>query len=201
MSSLFSAVSRCYLSNGATLPRILSTGPQKGGVGKSTLARLLARELAQKRHARDDPPIWTPSRPPITAWASDRAEAGIEPERPHSSRQTAEVARAAHSIVIPTGQTKDDLRPAVQLAHSLVDAGVPASRIAFALVKTTRPQHRRVPCREDLPVPQPDRLHPARRASASLHRPRCREGGDRNLISQLERQGGAAGPGDDRSPG
>ena len=79
MSSLFSAVSRCYLSNGATLPRILSTGPQKGGVGKSTLARLLARELAQKRHARDDPPIWTPSRPPITAWASDRAEAGIEP--------------------------------------------------------------------------------------------------------------------------
>ena len=43
--------------------------------------------------------------------------------RPHSSQQT---------------QTKDDLRPAVQLAHSLVDAGIDAATIAFALVKTTR---------------------------------------------------------------
>ena len=44
----------------------------------------------------------------------------------------------AHLIVIPTGQTKDDLRPAVKLAHSLVDSGIDSSRIAFALVKTTR---------------------------------------------------------------
>ena len=41
-------------------------------------------------------------------------------------------------IIIPTGQTKDDLRPAVQLAHSMVDAGIDPSRIVFALVKTTR---------------------------------------------------------------
>ena len=41
--------------------------------------------------------------------------------------------------MIPTGQTKDDLRPAVQLAHSLVDAGIEVSRIAIALVvRTTR---------------------------------------------------------------
>lgn len=39
--------------------------------------------------------------------------------------------------VIPTGQTKDDLRPAVKLAHSLADAGISTSQIAFALVKTT----------------------------------------------------------------
>lgn len=136
---------------------------QKGGVGKSTLARLLARELAHNGMLVKIADLDT-QQTTCTAWASDRAEAGIEPEiqvqpfgnlrtaiseagrfdvyildgRPHSSRQTSEVARAAHSIVIPTGQTKDDLRPAVQLAHSLVDTGVPASRIAFALVKTTR---------------------------------------------------------------
>ena len=40
-------------------------------------------------------------------------------------------------MVIPTGQTKDDLKPAVRLAHALADAGVEASKIAFALVKTT----------------------------------------------------------------
>ena len=33
-------------------------------------------------------------------------------------------------IVIPTGQTKNDLRPAAQLAHSLVDAGIDPSRVA-----------------------------------------------------------------------
>ena len=99
-----------------------------------------------------------------TEWATDRAAAGLQPEiqvqpfeslrtalaeadrfdvyildgRPHSSRQTLEIARAAHLIVIPTGQTKDDLRPAVKLAHSLVDSDVEISRIVFALVKTTR---------------------------------------------------------------
>ena len=142
---------------------IIGMVSQKGGVGKSTIARLLARELAHNGMLVKIADLDT-QQTTCTAWASDRAEAGIVPEiqvqpfgnlrtaiteaerfdvcifdgRPHSSRQTIEVARAAHSIVIPTGQTKDDLRPAVQLAHSLVDAGVLASRIAFALVKTTR---------------------------------------------------------------
>ena len=142
---------------------IIGMVSQKGGAGKSTLARLLARELAQAGLRVKIADLDT-QQATCTAWASDRAEAGIEPEiqvqpfgnlrtaldeagrfdayildgRPHSSRQTADIARAADSIVIPTGQTKDDLRPAVQLAHSLVDAGIEPSRIAFALVKTTR---------------------------------------------------------------
>ena len=136
---------------------------QKGGAGKSTLARLLARELAHNAMRVKIADLDT-QQTTCTGWASDRAEAGIEPEiqvqpfgnlrtalaeagrfdayildgRPHSSQQTIEIARAAHVIVIPTGQTKDDLRPAVQLAHSLVDAGINPSRIVFALVKTTR---------------------------------------------------------------
>ena len=34
-------------------------------------------------------------------------------------------------VVIPTGQTKNDLRPAVQLAHSLVAAGIDPSRVVL----------------------------------------------------------------------
>ena len=136
---------------------------QKGGAGKSTLARLFARELAQDDFTVKIADLDT-QQSTCTEWASDRAEAGITPEiqvqpfenlrtalgesahfdayildgRPHSSRQTLEIAQAAHLIVIPTGQTKDDLRPAVKLAHSLVDSGIESTRIAFVLVKTTR---------------------------------------------------------------
>ncbi len=136
---------------------------QKGGAGKSTLARLLARELARNGIRVKIADLDT-QQTTCTAWASDRTETGIEPKiqvqpfgnlatalaesgrfdvyildgRPHASQQTLEIARAAHAVVVPTGQTKDDLRPAVQLAHSLADAGIEPSRITFALVKTTR---------------------------------------------------------------
>lgn len=72
---------------------------------------------------------------PVLAEAH-RFDAYILGGRPHSSRQTVEVAQAAHAIIIPTGQTKDDLRPAVQLAHSLVDVGIEPARIqSFAAVQ------------------------------------------------------------------
>lgn len=135
---------------------------QKGGAGKSTLARLFARELAKDGFTVKIADLDT-QQTTCTDWASDRAESGVEPEiqvqpfgnlktalseakrfdayildgRPHSSQQTVDIAKAANLVVIPTGQTKDDLRPAVKLAHSLVDAGIETSQIAFALVKTT----------------------------------------------------------------
>lgn len=141
---------------------IIGMVSQKGGGGKSTLARLFARELAKDGFSVKIADLDT-QQTTCTEWAADRAEAGIEPEiqvqpfgnlrtalieasrfdayildgRPHSSQQTVEIARAANLVVIPTGQTKDDLRPAVKLAHSLVDAGISATQIAFALVKTT----------------------------------------------------------------
>lgn len=135
---------------------------QKGGAGKSTLARLFARELAGDGFSVKIADLDT-QQTTCADWAADRAEAGVEPEievqafgklgtalreagrydayildgRPHSSEQTLEVARAADLVVIPTGQTKDDLKPAVRLAHALAEAGVGAGKIAFALVKTT----------------------------------------------------------------
>ena len=138
---------------------------QKGGSGKSTLARLFARELAVDGFSVKIADLDT-QQTTCTHWAADRAEVQIIPEiqvqpfgnlktalaeaknfdvyildgKPHSSVQTLEIAKAADLIVIPTGQTKDDLRPAVQLAHSLVDEGIASERIAFALVKTTNSQ-------------------------------------------------------------
>lgn len=141
---------------------IIGMVSQKGGAGKSTLARLFARELARDGFLVKIADLDT-QQTTCADWAADRAEAGIEPEiqaqafgklatalkeaerydayildgRPHSSEQTVEIAKVADLVVIPTGQTKDDLKPAVKLAHALADAGTPPKRLAFALVKTT----------------------------------------------------------------
>lgn len=144
---------------------IIGMVSQKGGTGKSTLARLFARELAKDNFKVKIADLDT-QQTTCTDWAADRAEARIEPEiqvqpfgniqtalaeakyfdayildgRPHSSQQTLEIAQAADLVVIPTGQTKDDLKPAVKLAHSLADSGITDKHIAFALVKTTNSQ-------------------------------------------------------------
>lgn len=135
---------------------------QKGGVGKSTLARLIAREAAagglSVKIADLDPQQAT-----STLWAARRAQNGVEPEirveafqslktaleeasrfdvflidgAPHSSHETRQIARAADFIVIPTSQSLDDMHPSVLLAHDLVKDGVAREKIAFALCKVT----------------------------------------------------------------
>ena len=141
---------------------ILGIVSQKGGVGKSTLARLFAVELAKEQFHVKIADLDT-QQTTSTDWASDRYENSIVPEiqvqpfgnlktalsesknfdiyiidgKPHSSAQTIEIAKASDMIIIPTGQTKDDLRPAVALAHSLVNSNIEINKIFFALVKTT----------------------------------------------------------------
>jgi chromosome partitioning protein len=135
---------------------------QKGGVGKSTLARLLAREVAaggaSVKIADLDIQQGTSFK-----WAARRAANGLTPEirvetfvnvktalseapafdvyildgAPHSSKDTRAIAQAADLVVIPTGQAVDDLEPSVLLAHDLVRDGVPRERIAFALCKVS----------------------------------------------------------------
>ena len=135
---------------------------QKGGVGKSTLARMMARELVAGGLRAKIADLDTQQQT-CTHWAGRRAEAGVIPElqvqgyaslataleeaprfdalvldgKPNASDQTTEIARASDLVVIPTGQTVDDLHPGVLLAHSLRRKGVAPERIAFALVKTT----------------------------------------------------------------
>lgn len=131
---------------------------QKGGVGKSTLARLVAREYALAG--------WTVKIADLDVsqgtsfnWQSRRLQAGIEPviavERfgaveqalkigehydlvildgpPHSTAGTLKIAEASLLTVLPTGLSLDDLEPSVLLAHELRKRGIKTTRLAFAL--------------------------------------------------------------------
>jgi chromosome partitioning protein len=141
----------------ATLIGLVS---QKGGVGKSTLARLVAREYAsagwQVKIADLDISQGT-----STDWKQRRERAGVKPEiavepfgtvaqalkvaqmydllvfdgPPHSMAGTLEIANASDAVILPTGLSLDDLKPSVLLAHELIQNGIPGDRVAFVLCR------------------------------------------------------------------
>lgn len=141
---------------------IIGMVSQKGGVGKSTLARMMAREFVAGGMSAKIADLDTQQQT-CTNWAGRRAENAIEPEiqvqsfasvktalddaarfdalildgKPNASEQTFEIAAAADLVVLPTGQTVDDLHPGVVLAHTLRKKGIAADKIAFALFRTT----------------------------------------------------------------
>jgi len=141
---------------------IIGMVSQKGGVGKSTLARMMAREFVQGGMRAKIADLDTQQQT-CTYWAGRRAENRITPEiqvqsfaavktaledaprfdvlildgKPNASEQTFDIAGAADLVVIPTGQTVDDLHPGVILAHTLRKKGLALERIAFAMFKTT----------------------------------------------------------------
>jgi len=148
---------------------------QKGGVGKSTLARMMAREFVAGGLTTKIADLDTQQQT-CTHWAGRRAENCVTPElqvqsfasvktaledavrfdamiidgKPNASEQTAEIAKAADLVVIPTGQTVDDLHPGVVLAHSLRKKGISPDKIAFAMFKTTGSERESVAARQYL---------------------------------------------------
>jgi chromosome partitioning protein len=131
---------------------------QKGGVGKSTLARALAREAAAGKLRVKIADLDTQQGTTVD-WQRVRLEAGIEPvvsvesfgtaaqalgsadsfdllilDGPaRTSQATLQIARVANLTVQPTGASLDDLRPAVREFHALVKAGVSKDHLVFAL--------------------------------------------------------------------
>jgi len=131
---------------------------QKGGVGKSTLSRALAREAAVGGLKTKVADLDTQQGTSVD-WHRTRMDAGIEPvvsvesfrtaaqalavaehfdililDGPaRTSQATLDIARAANLVVQPTGASLDDLRPAVREFHALIKAGVPRERLTFAL--------------------------------------------------------------------
>lgn len=133
---------------------------QKGGVGKSTLARALAREAAagglsvkiadldheqgtstnwaRRRMAANLEPL-VPVEPFRTAADAFKAAAHVDlmildgPAR--ASAGTLEIAKGAALIVQPSSTSVDDLEPAAIVFNSLVRAGIPRSKLALALVR------------------------------------------------------------------
>ncbi|MEQ7770316.1 MULTISPECIES: ParA family protein [Xanthomonas] len=131
---------------------------QKGGVGKSTLSRALAREAAAGGLRVKIADLDTQQGTSID-WHRLRLSQGIEPtisaeafgtaaqalaaatgydllviDGPaRTSAATLDIARAADLIVQPSGASRDDLIPAVREFHALAKAGIPKERLAFAL--------------------------------------------------------------------
>jgi chromosome partitioning protein len=133
---------------------------QKGGTGKSTLARALAAVCAQAGLevvlADLDPRQQT-----LVQWQKARTAQRVSPrlsvepfddvaeavERAGAcdllildmpggvNDDTLAVARTAHLIVQPTGPTRDDLHPTVLLFHELAGVGVPKEHLVAALCR------------------------------------------------------------------
>jgi chromosome partitioning protein len=141
---------------------IISCLSQKGGVGKSTIARAVAVAFAKGG--------WTVQiadmdnrQSTCFKWAKRRREAGIEPNievtiqdlassairqselvdlliidgRPAADSQTLEIALASDLVIMPTSDTYDDLEPTLELANELAMKKVPKSKIMIPVTQST----------------------------------------------------------------
>jgi chromosome partitioning protein len=139
---------------------IIGLVSQKGGVGKSTLARLAAREFASSGWNVKIADLDV-SQGTSFNWQARRLQNSVEPavavERfgtveqafrvaphydllildgpPHSTAGTLRIAEGSDLVILPTGLSLDDLEPSVLLAHEMIKKGIPRSRIIFALCR------------------------------------------------------------------
>lgn len=144
------------------MARIVCAG-QKGGIGKSTLARALAVGLAQRgfkviladmdigqrtlgdwKRLRDSGKV-TPS---VNVISVDIARNGFDVPNGGeadyiiydcpgwSDEHTRMAAAMADLLVLPTGPGGDDLRPLVRLCNELREHGIGTERVAVAFVRS-----------------------------------------------------------------
>src|SRR5205085_1327803 len=143
------------------MPVVIAFVSQKGGVGKSTLARALAVTAAGagwKVKLIDLDPLqrtlvlWNKTRrwnkivPAIPVDTVDDFRKAIATSDQNTllifdtpgqvSQQIQEIAQSADLIVQPTGPGQDDLHPALLVFQALANVGVPEERLIFALCRT-----------------------------------------------------------------
>jgi len=142
------------------VPVVVAFVSQKGGVGKTTLARALGAVAAhaglnvligdldyhqrtasrweETRREHDIKPVLHVETFASVADALDAAdgyELLILDAPGGANAATLDIARASHLVVQPTGPSIDDLFPGVLLFHELVGAGLPRERLALALCR------------------------------------------------------------------
>jgi chromosome partitioning protein len=141
---------------------VVSFIAQKGGVGKSTLARALAREASNngwsvkvadldtqqgtvadwhkvRLHNKHEPvgSVEVMGKVVNALKEADNYDLLILDAAARASAVTADLAMHSDLAVIPTCASRDDLLPAIRLANELRKAGVPASKIVLALTRVT----------------------------------------------------------------
>ncbi len=139
---------------------IISLISQKGGVGKSALARLLAVEVARAgwvvKIADLDPAQGT-----STKWKARRDQSQLHPEiavekfrtvdraikeaerfdlmildgPAHAEQGGRVMAQNSDLILMPTGYSLDDMEPQIEAAYELEEAGVSTDKIFFCFCR------------------------------------------------------------------
>ena len=151
------------VKQGTKAMRIASFVGQKGGVGKSTLARVLAVAAAREQHKVL---IGDFDLEQLTCleWSAMRMRHGIEPDiearafkslkklrktvtdfdlvlvdtRGLADELTEDVSKEIDVVFLPTGTSMDDLRPTLALARRLAKTRSVSNKIVIVLSKTGR---------------------------------------------------------------
>ena len=139
---------------------IISLISQKGGVGKSALARLLAVEIAKAGWIAKIADL-DPAQGTSTKWKVRRDLAGLQPDIAVEKFRTVEralkeaerydllildgpahaeqggrvMARASNLVLLPTGYSLDDMEPQIEAAYELEEAGIDPTRIVFVFCR------------------------------------------------------------------
>lgn len=139
---------------------VIAVVSQKGGVGKSTCVRLIAREYAQagwnvkiadldisqgtsfdwhlRRLQREvQPSIAVEKFGTVekALKAGDHHDLVVLDGAPHSTAATLKMVEKSTLSVLPTGLSLEDLKPQVLLAHELVRNNIAKDKFVFALCR------------------------------------------------------------------
>jgi len=140
------------------MTKILGLISQKGGVGKSTLARAIARE-AQKADLSVKVADFDLQQGTFTKWHQRRLQSDLEEVgsiemfksvsaaletadgfdllimdgEGRASEKTLEIAKVSDLVIIPCGISNDDTEPTCELAKALIDKGIPRSKIVVTV--------------------------------------------------------------------
>lgn len=139
---------------------IISLISQKGGVGKSALARLLAVEITKAGWSAKIADL-DPAQGTSTKWKARRDVAGFQPDvavekfrtvdralkeaarfdlmildgPAHAEQGGRQMAKASDLVVLPTGYSLDDMEPQIEAAYELEDSGIAPERLLFVFCR------------------------------------------------------------------
>jgi chromosome partitioning protein len=144
--------------------KVIGVLSQKGGVGKSTLCQLIAREAAAQGKAAKILDFDVKQMSSVD-WVRERLQRDLEPEieaeptknitkalkqnrdydiilldgAPGSPKRTDEMVPECDVIVLPTGASRADLVPTIALARRIAQARPAAGAPLFALCRVATP--------------------------------------------------------------